>query len=114
MRLCLVPHDSPSLVSRLIFCFPDLKFLLLSWLSRASLVVQTIKNLPAMQETLVRPLGQEDPLEKGSEKELRWQPRGAEDTRTDQPPSQGHTQQGERQNRTEDSWSKTQIQAGEN
>ena len=63
MRLCLVPHDSPSLVSRLIFCFPDLKFLLLSWLSRASLVVQTIKNLPAMQETLVRPLGQEDPLE---------------------------------------------------
>ena len=63
MRLCLVPHDSLSLVSRLIFCFPDLKFLLLLWLSRASLVVQTIKNLPAMQETLVRPLGQEDRLE---------------------------------------------------
>ena len=51
----MVPHDSPSLVSRLIFCFPDLKFLLLLWLSKASLVVQTIKNLPAMQETLVRP-----------------------------------------------------------
>lgn len=32
----------------------------------------------------------------------------------DQPPSQGHTQQEQRQNRTEDSWSKTQIQAGEN
>ena len=32
---------------------------------QASLVAQTVKNLPAMQETLVRSLGQEDPLEKG-------------------------------------------------
>ena len=32
---------------------------------RASLVAQTIKNLPAMQETLVPSLGQEDSLEKG-------------------------------------------------
>ena len=32
---------------------------------RASLVAQTIKNLPAMQETLIRSLGQEDSLEKG-------------------------------------------------
>ena len=31
----------------------------------ASLVVQTVKNLPAMQETQVRSLGWEDPLEKG-------------------------------------------------
>ena len=31
----------------------------------ASLVAQTIKSLPAMQETWVRSLGQEDPLEKG-------------------------------------------------
>ena len=31
----------------------------------ASLVAQTVKNLPAMQETGVRSLGQEDPLEKG-------------------------------------------------
>ena len=30
----------------------------------ASLVVQTVKNLPAMQETQVRSLGREDPLEK--------------------------------------------------
>ena len=30
----------------------------------ASLVAQTIKNLPAMQETWVQPLGQEDLLEK--------------------------------------------------
>ena len=29
------------------------------------LVAQTVKNLPAMQETQVRSLGQEDPLEKG-------------------------------------------------
>ena len=28
-------------------------------------MVQTVKNLPAMQETQVRFLGQEDPLEKG-------------------------------------------------
>ena len=33
-----------------------------SW---ASLVAQLVKNLPAMQETPVRLLGQEDPLEKG-------------------------------------------------
>ena len=31
----------------------------------ASLVDQMVKNLPAMQETQVRSLGQEDPLEKG-------------------------------------------------
>ena len=32
---------------------------------RASLVVQTVKKLPAMQETWVRSLGGEDPLEEG-------------------------------------------------
>ena len=32
---------------------------------RASLIVQLVKNLPAMQETLVRFLGWEDPLEEG-------------------------------------------------
>ena len=31
----------------------------------ASLVAQTVKNLPAMQETEVQSLGWEDPLEKG-------------------------------------------------
>ena len=30
-----------------------------------SLVAQTVKNLPAMQETWVQSLGEEDPLEKG-------------------------------------------------
>ena len=32
---------------------------------RASLIAQLVKNPPAMQETLVRFPGQEDPLEKG-------------------------------------------------
>ena len=31
----------------------------------ASLVPQMVKNLPAMQDTQVRSLGREDPLEKG-------------------------------------------------
>ena len=31
----------------------------------SSLVTQTVKNLPTMQETRVRSLGREDPLEKG-------------------------------------------------
>ena len=30
-----------------------------------TLIAQLVKNLPATQETLVRFLGQEDPLEKG-------------------------------------------------
>ena len=44
------------------FCF----FLLISGTvaGRAFLRAQTIKNLPAMQETQVQPLGEEDPLEK--------------------------------------------------
>ena len=31
----------------------------------ASLVAQTVKHLPAVQETQVQSMGQEDPLEKG-------------------------------------------------
>ena len=34
-------------------------------LSTASLVAQTEKNLPVMQQTRVQYLGQDDPLEKG-------------------------------------------------
>ena len=34
-------------------------------LTPASPVAQMVKNLPAMQETWVRSLGQEDPLEEG-------------------------------------------------
>ena len=32
---------------------------------RASLVAQTVKNMPAVQKTWVQSLGGEDPLEKG-------------------------------------------------
>ena len=38
----------------------------MSLLYRASLVAQTVKNLPAMKETQVQSLGWEDPLEKGT------------------------------------------------
>ena len=34
--------------------------------SLASMVAQTVKNTPAMQQTWVRPLGWEDPLEEGT------------------------------------------------
>ena len=34
------------------------------WFFRASLVAQTVKNLPEIQETWVQSLGQEDLLEK--------------------------------------------------
>ena len=44
-------------------CIHEIKrhLLLENW---ASLVAQRLKRLPAMQETWVRPLGWEDPLEK--------------------------------------------------
>ena len=35
------------------------------YLTRASFVAQSVKNLPAVQETWVPPLGWEDPREKG-------------------------------------------------
>ena len=37
-----------------------------SYKERASLTAQLVKNLPAMQETLVQLLGWEGPLEKGT------------------------------------------------
>ena len=43
----------------------NLLTLILITLIGTSLIPQLVKNLPAMQETLVRFLGQEDPLEKG-------------------------------------------------
>ena len=42
-------------------CFRNKLHVILAW---ASLVIQTANNLPAIQETPVRSLGQEDPLEK--------------------------------------------------
>ena len=35
------------------------------YLSSSSLGAQMVKNLPAMQETCIQPMGQDDPLEKG-------------------------------------------------
>ena len=40
--------------------------------ARASLIAQLVKNLPAMQETLVRFLGKEDALEKGKATPLQY------------------------------------------
>ena len=48
--------DAPKLQSHIPFDGPQH----LVW---ASLVTQRVKNLPAMQETRLRSLGQEDPLE---------------------------------------------------
>ena len=36
------------------------------WFQRDSLAAQMVKNLPAMQETWVQSLGQENPLEEGT------------------------------------------------
>ena len=44
--------------------FPDLTICVNASLPSASPVAQSVKNLPAVQETQVRSLGWEDPLEK--------------------------------------------------
>ena len=46
------------------FLFLFLFFCQLKRHTRASLVAQTVKNWPAIQETWFQPLGQKDPLEK--------------------------------------------------
>ena len=46
-----------------IYVFTSLEYILMSRI-RASLVAQRVKCLPAMQETWIQSLGQEDPLEK--------------------------------------------------
>ena len=51
--LCFSMRNQPS---------PELLF---PYASRASLIAQLVKNLSAMQKTLVQFLGQEDPLEEG-------------------------------------------------
>ena len=45
--------------------FSECEFLYIYPLGRFPLIAQLVKNLPAMQETLVQFLGQEDLLEKG-------------------------------------------------
>ena len=48
----------------LVFPLFHIQLFLLVIITRASLVAQSVKNLPAVQETRVRALGWEDPLEK--------------------------------------------------
>ena len=45
-------------------CPISMQYMLTGILKGASLVAQRVKHLPAMWETWVRSLGQEDPLEK--------------------------------------------------
>ena len=56
----MYPSTSQKFVNLLYFLFLNYLFN-----HGASLVAQLVKNLPAMQETPDRFLGQEDPLEKG-------------------------------------------------
>ena len=57
---CKEPNTTEKLTLSLLTTF---KFSYI--LIRVSLVVQMVKNLPAMQETRIQSLGWEDPLEKG-------------------------------------------------
>ena len=68
--IILPPHftfvsDLMCLLLLLLIHFLQLLFLKTHPDSWASLIAQLVKNLPAMQETLVQSLGREDPLEKG-------------------------------------------------
>ena len=56
------PHQNFLLASLLVHSTSQN---LLQWAHPNSLVAQSIKNLPAMQETWVQSLGGEDPLEEG-------------------------------------------------
>ena len=63
--LYLTPASCPS-SSFTLLCVPALSPV---W---ASLVAEMLKNLPAMQETLVQSLGQEEPLAKGDGNALQY------------------------------------------
>ena len=52
---CLSPFSS---------CWAQVRFLFINFYTFESLVAQRLKHLPEMQETQVRSLGREDPLEK--------------------------------------------------
>ena len=57
MPLTTYSQNSHALTSALVYLLPASQW--------ASPGAQTVKNLPAMQQTRVRSLGQEDPLEEG-------------------------------------------------
>ena len=63
LALFLLTHS--RIYSYPLFSFPNgTDFYKLVYKNRASLVAQTVKHLPAMQETQFQSLGREDPLEK--------------------------------------------------
>ena len=57
--------SSNHIILWVFFLSPEIAFRVLFISIWVSLVVQTVKNLPAIQETWVQSLGQEDPLEEG-------------------------------------------------
>ena len=67
----MVQLSHPYMTARKTIALPRRTFvgkvmsLLFNTLSRASLVAQLVKDLPAMRETWVQSLGWEDPLEEG-------------------------------------------------
>ena len=61
----LLPHSTGLLMGRLGSFFRIVLHFTFRSMTHSSPVAQLLKNLPALQETLVRFLGQEDPLEKG-------------------------------------------------
>ena len=66
LLLCLVIKISYSVYFQLltVSCFFMLTIIMYIAFNWTSLVAQLVKNLPSMQDTLVRFLGREDPLEK--------------------------------------------------
>ena len=58
-----IEPESPALAGRFFTTDPPGKPAIM--IIRVSLIAQLVKNLPAIQETPVRFLGREDPLEEG-------------------------------------------------
>ena len=64
LKIHTVEGVERSLFSHLLYLFAKLPLTTLQLSVRASLIAQLVKNPPAMQETSVQFLGQEDLLEK--------------------------------------------------
>ena len=63
-RCKVIPHCSFFFFFKFYFIFKLILISISLEIRRASLVAQSVKNLPAVQETQVQSLGWEDPLEK--------------------------------------------------
>ena len=64
-KLLQHPNSKASILQCSAFFVVQLSLIHQQSLNQASLIAQLVKNPPAMQETPVRSLGWEDPLEKG-------------------------------------------------